>query len=432
MSRRRHDRWLLIRLAAQNVGRRRLRAIFLGVAVMLGVGIGFASFVAGWALREGMARSFSRMGADLVVVPRATLVNITASLLTVQPTDETLPADLAQRIAAVAGIAQVAPQRIVPALVEGHSVNLIAFDPAQDFSVQSWVEARQAGPLEGLIAGGALSTRLGETLSVCGMPMRVSARLGKTGVGPFDESYFVSFAGLADIVSFCRTSDARAAAKPAAPAKADDAPAIDGMRHADANVCSGDLPLDRVSAFLLQLSPGAKMEEVKFALAQLTDVKIVEGNGVLTSSRQALSTLLIGLAAFTAFQLIALLILVSLLFSAIVQERYREVGLLRAMGAAQSSDDDHSRGSRGHHRPWRPRRSRLRRRRAADVRALARLLLRAARRPVRLAAGRGAADRRRSGDRVLGRPRSRRRLSAGVAGAADGALCTHPGGRSVT
>jgi putative ABC transport system permease protein len=331
MARRRHDRWLLIRLAAQNVGRRRLRAIFLGVAVMLGVGIGFASFVAGWALRDGMARSFSRMGADLVVVPRATLVNITASLLTVQPTDETLPADLGARMAAIPGVAQVAPQRIVPALVEGHNVNLIAFDPAQDFSVQSWVEARQAGPLEGLIAGAALPARLGETLSVCGMPMRVSARLGKTGVGPFDESYFLSFAALADIVSFCRTSDARAAAKPAAPAK--DVPPIDAMRHADANVCSGDLQLDRVLAFLLQLSPRAKMEEVKFGLAQLADVKIVEGNGVLTSSRQALSTLLVGLAVFTAFQLAALLILVSLLFSAIVQERYREVGLLRAMGA---------------------------------------------------------------------------------------------------
>ena len=85
---------------------------------MLGVGIGFASFVAGWALREGIAVSFARMGADLVVVPRATLVNITASLLTVQPTDATLAADLAQRIAAMPGVAQVAPQRIVPSLVE--------------------------------------------------------------------------------------------------------------------------------------------------------------------------------------------------------------------------------------------------------------------------------------------------------------------------
>src|SRR5712691_6943955 len=103
MARGRQGRWLLFRLAAQNVGRRRLRAVLLGLAVMLGVGIGFAGFVAGWALREGIAISFSRMGADLLVVPRDTLVNITASLLTVQPTEKTLPADLAKTLAAVGG-----------------------------------------------------------------------------------------------------------------------------------------------------------------------------------------------------------------------------------------------------------------------------------------------------------------------------------------
>ena len=325
----RHDHWLLIRLAAQNVGRRRLRAIFLGAAVMLGVGIGFASFVAGWSLRAGMATSFSRMGADLVAVPRATLVNITSSLLTVQPTDETLPADLAQRISAIPGVARVAPQRIVPALVEGRRANLIAFDPVHDFSVLTWLAQQQPGPVEGLIAGGSLNAGLGATLGVCGLPLPVYGRLGRTGIGPFDESYFLSFDALAEVVSFCRASDARTAGKPAA--KSDDSPMLPaaGTSH----VCSPDVRLDRVSAFLLQLSPGARMDDVKFGLAQLTDVKIVEGNTVLTSSRQALSTLLIGIAAFTVFQLIALLILVSLLFSAIIQERYREVGLLRAMGA---------------------------------------------------------------------------------------------------
>ena len=126
--------WLLIRLAAQNVGRRRLRAVFLVLAVTLGVGVGFASFVAGWALRAGMATSFSRMGADLVVVPRGTLVNITSSLLTVQPTDQTLAADLAKSLGAIAGVARVAPQRIVPVLVDGQPSNIIAFDPAQDFT----------------------------------------------------------------------------------------------------------------------------------------------------------------------------------------------------------------------------------------------------------------------------------------------------------
>ena len=298
MAQRRHH-WLLIRLAAQNVGRRPMRAIFLGAAVMLGVGIGFASFVAGWALREGMAVSFSRMGADLIAVPRATLVNITSSLLTVQPTDETLPAELAQLIEAIAGIERVVPQRIVPALIDGHVVNLIAFDPVRDFSVLPWLEGHRPGPVEGVIAGGSLLTKVGATLSVCGMPLPVHGRLAKTGVGPFDESYFVTFDTLAEIVSFCRGSNAQTA----------------NMSHA--GVCSPDLRLDRASAFLLQLSPGAKAEDVKFALARISDLKVVEGNTVLISSRQALSTLLVGVAAFTAFQLVALLILVSLLFSAI-------------------------------------------------------------------------------------------------------------------
>ena len=82
---------------------------------------------------------------------------------------------------------------------------------------------------------------------------------------------------------------------------------------------------------------GAEIEEVKFALAQLSDVKIVEGNNILTSSRQALNSLPIGIALFTALQITALLILVSLLFSAIVQERYREVGLLAAIVAVTVS-----------------------------------------------------------------------------------------------
>lgn len=327
MAQNRHDRWLLTRLAAQNVGRRRVRAMLLGLSVMLGVGISFASFVSGWALRDGMATSFSRMGADLVVVPRATLVNITASLLTVQPTDETLPAVLTERIAAVPRVAVVAPQRIVPSLVDGRQVTLIAFDPARDFSVLTWLEQRQPGPIEGLIAGGRLIASPGATLSVCGRPMSIYGRLGQTGVGPFDESYFLTFDALADIVAFCRSSGpvGKSAAMKV------DAPSATGMNHADA--CTPDLALDRVSAFLLQLAPGAKPQDVKFALAQLPDVKIVEGNSALTSSRQALSALLIGISVFTAFQLTALLILVSLLFSAIVHERHREIGLLRAMGA---------------------------------------------------------------------------------------------------
>jgi len=328
MARGPQDRWLLLRLAAQNVGRRRLRAILLAAAVMLGVGVGFAGFVTGWALSNGIAASLARMGADLLVVPHNTLVNITASLLTVQPTDATLPSDLADKLSVMPGVARVAPQRIVPVLVDGRPANLIAFDPMRDFSVLPWIDLHQEEPLDadGAVAGARVSGEPGGEVVICGKPMRIYGRLERTGVGPFDESWFVSFDGLGDIAAFCRANRATAAAGAKIAGS-------ESGHHVDGQACLPDTRLNRVSAFLLQLAPRAKIEEVRFALGQLLGVRIVEGNTVLTTSRQALSALLLGIAVFTVFQLTAVLIVVCLLFSAMVQERWREVGLLRAMGA---------------------------------------------------------------------------------------------------
>src|SRR5215470_19658146 len=197
MSTQRPDAWLLIRLAAQNLSRRRLRLLLLSLSVALAVGVGLASVVLGSSIHRGIATNFSRMGADMIVVPRNTLINITASLLTVQPTEESMDASMAGRLASIPGVARVAPQRLVSAMVEGQELRLIAFNPETDFTVTNWQPGHR-GPLAetDLLAGGSLAGQSGETLSVCGKPMRVQGRLAKTGVGPFDESYFVTFKAL--------------------------------------------------------------------------------------------------------------------------------------------------------------------------------------------------------------------------------------------
>lgn len=280
------------------------------------------------------------MGADLVVVPSAALVNITSSLLTVQPTDAVLNASLANALAAIPGVAKVAPQRIVPSLVNESAANLIAFDPTTDFSVVPWLDERQPEPLNanGIIAGGRTTAAVGEALRVCGKPLIVYGRLQQTGVGPFDQSYFLTFEALAAITSSSHGLGAKQGAQPkAAPHAANgsltppDAEGVDRPK-----VCEAGLLFDRVSAFLLQLSPGAKVQDVKFAVAQFPNVRIVEGNTTVTTSRQALESLFIGVAVFVLLESAALMIVVSLVFSAIVQERYRELGLLRAMGARPS------------------------------------------------------------------------------------------------
>jgi len=336
MAKRRRECWLLIRVAAQNIERRPMRAVLLGVAVMLGVGVGFATFVAGWSLRAGIATSLSRMGADLVVVPRETLVNITSSLLTVQPTDASLDASMAETLSAIPGVARVAPQRIVQAMIDGHVANLIAFDPASDFSILPWLGEHQPEPLnkDDVIAGNRVPVHVGTPLQICGKFLIVRGRLEQTGVGPFDQSYFLSFDTLATINAFNYVGGSQTGEKAPAPANAvNGAAAPPAETNAEADNCKTEWPLNRVSAYLLQLSPGARVEDVKFSIAQLPAVRIVESNAVLTSSRQALSPLFLGIIVFTAFQGMALMIVVSLLFSAIVQERYREVGLLKAMGA---------------------------------------------------------------------------------------------------
>ena len=70
-----------------------------------------------------------------------------------------------------------------------------------------------------------------------------------------------------------------------------------------------------------------------FAIGQIPGIKLVTGNAVFTATRQAVGSLFGSIFVFASLLLLGLLILISLLFSAIVQERYRELSLLRAMGA---------------------------------------------------------------------------------------------------
>jgi putative ABC transport system permease protein len=119
----------------------------------------------------------------------------------------------------------------------------------------------------------------------------------------------------------------------------DAAAAIAQQRHnllTGPTSCLPDLAPGQVSALLLQLAPGASAQQVMFAIGQIPGIKLVTGNAVFTTTRQALGSLFSSIAVFAVLLLLGLLILISLLFSAIVQERYRELGLLRALGARPS------------------------------------------------------------------------------------------------
>jgi putative ABC transport system permease protein len=313
---RRALRWLLGRLALQNLGRRKARSLLLMAAVAIGTGVIFTGVVLMRSIDASMALGFTRMGADLLVVPDGALTNITAALLTVEPTELVLDADLLAK-AKLDSVGRYAPQKILRVRHSGigdhhEAVDFVGFDPARDFTIQPWLAERINRPMQvdDVIVGASWTAPLGSQALIFGKPHTVYGRLARTGVGIHERGVFMSL------------------------------PALDAMARripAGEGVPAALLAPDKVTGFLAELAPGATMLQARFSiLSTLKGVKVVSGDSSLSGIRQGLAALLNGILALMVLLFASLALLVSVLFSAIVTERRVELGLLKAIGTQQS------------------------------------------------------------------------------------------------
>lgn len=307
------SRWLLLELAARNLGRRQTRTCMLIAAIAISSAVTFAGIVVMRSVVSSMEVGLSRMGADLMVVNESTLTNISNALLTVEPTDRTLPAD-AISIAGIGGMSKVAAQRVLRTDQSGFGgndelVDLIGFDPRTDFTVQPWLSERLSGTMQpsDVIVGAARDLPLGSQLVLFGQPFRVYGKLARTGSGTQERGVFMQSESLVAL----------------APAVRQRAGAVPRM-----------LEPDRVSGFLIEMAPGATELQARFALlSRVPGVKVVTGGSLMTGIRQGLVALLGGLIVLVGLLSVGTAVMVGVLFSAIMAERRRELGLLKAIGA---------------------------------------------------------------------------------------------------
>jgi putative ABC transport system permease protein len=308
-------RFLLASLALQNLGRRKARTALLLVAVAICCAAVFAGAVLLRSIAGSMDIGFARLGADMLVVPAGTLTNITAALLTAEPTDLTLDAGMLGRLAGLRGVRRVAPQLVFRTDASGYghdhgedTVDLIAFDPARDMTVEPWLDRHLDRALQpgDVIIGGRREEHVGSELVLFGKPLVVYGKLAKSAVGTHERGLFVSFATLGD------------------------------LRETMQQTCGNKEPLrpDRLSGVLLEVAPGATAQQVRFAiLAAFPGVKVITGESMLASIRQGLTALLNGVLALVLVMFVSTGLMVGVLFSAIISERRRELGLLKAIGA---------------------------------------------------------------------------------------------------
>lgn len=306
-------------VAWRNLKRKPARTVLLAGSAAMTAFLLFASYFFLYSMERSVAASSARLGADLLVVPDGFGSQAGEMMISGNPTKFYMKDDIIPKIASLPEVEQVAPQlyletvRTVCCRVEG-DFPIVAFDPDKDFTLKAWMATdREFKPYDLLIgadAGGKnfiyhldyQSTQ--EKVVLFNETFLVQNVLFPTGMGT-------------DHTIFMRLDTAREIAK---------------RQKSALKVAPHD-----ISILLIKTKPN--MEEfVKRQIERMNlPVDVVKGSGL----REALVNQLFPVK-FLSYAMIALMIVMSgmqvaTMFSAIISERRKEIGMIRAMGATRGT-----------------------------------------------------------------------------------------------
>jgi len=213
----------------------------------------------------------------------------------------------------VEGVEQAAPQTFIATLSASCCAlptQLIAFNSTLDFTVRPWLDDELGRPLERdeIILGNQISGEIGESLVFFGHPFYVAGILEPTGTG-VDQSIFV------------QDTDALVMAKESFE-----------LSWEPILIKPGE-----ISAILVKLSPGADADEVSARIEEtVPGVSVISSNNLAKKIDAQLTSTVSSLYLMAGAVTIVSIPLIATVSSLVANERRREIGLLRMMGAKKS------------------------------------------------------------------------------------------------
>jgi putative ABC transport system permease protein len=301
-------------ISLANVRHRRYRSLCLaGVAALLSFVLTSGSILAA-SLVNGARSTAARLGADALLVPAGYEREAEGALLRGEPGSFYLDGDLARRLAAAGGIEQASPQLFIASFDSPHcsaEVQMIGYDPETDFVISPWLSRTLPGgpgKNETVIGSGILG-KTGDTLLFFSREYTVAGRLEKTGTG-FDTSVFVN-------MDTARTA-------------LEDYAALGGK-----NVPPGS---GTVSSIAVRLKSGTNPDTFSRNIRydfRGENVGVILTQAMLSSISGSLKALLGIIAVLAVFLWVLAAGVLSLIFAVSLNERRREFGIYRVLGASR-------------------------------------------------------------------------------------------------
>lgn len=306
----------LVRFAASNLAGSSFRSwlVFFCSALMAGFVVAGTLVIGG--ADNSLRLALERLGADIIVVPKGNSQRLESALLMGIPAHMWMPDTVVDQVRAVPGVAAASPQIYLSTLRGATCCSvpemfLIAYDPATDFTLKPWLEKNLEGGLElGEAVGGSLvfvPVQDGKLL-VYGTGLELKGSLEATGTG-LDQSMFFTLETATKI-------------------------AIESKYLA---VKVLDIPPRTVSSVLVKVGLDQDPHQVALAIAEkLPSVSLMETGNLFQGQREQILNLLNSAVALLGITWLLGMGLISVVFALAVNQRRRQIGVMRALGARRT------------------------------------------------------------------------------------------------
>jgi putative ABC transport system permease protein len=312
------------------------RTAIVIIAVAVVVALLFSTLVIELGVRRSTEIGSARLGADILLLPSPlpdviiyiqwkdpvfiTPTNATAHLLYLRPSYIDYNATLNKAISTIPGITGVSPQVYVDTINRsGLSVALVGFDPTTDFTILPWLKAAGQGHLDlepmMAVAGSGTGYAVGDKIAWRGVSLNVVAVLEPTSSSTDSTVFF----------------PIRTAYQLAQSAGPPPRPPNQAQSSTSLSFKSG-----QISALLIKLRDNASEQQVGHQISSsLSNYVIIYG--AIATKQVSLETRGIATYEFILAGLLgtSILILIASLMSMAINERKREFGLLRSIGATK-------------------------------------------------------------------------------------------------